>query len=114
MRRPQELIVEHNRGHWYVDEPHRGCAYRALTSTTNACDPMLLRAAEAAGVKDLLTTFCKQFSDVGEVIMWVRAAAARAHFRARRPLSPLPARLPPTQASPPLCLECRSALALES
>jgi len=69
--RLQELIVEHNRGHWYVDEPHRGCAYRALTSTTNACDPMLLRAAEAAGVKDLLTTFCKQFSDVGEVIMWI-------------------------------------------
>jgi len=69
--RLRELLVERNRGHWYVDEPHRGCGYRALMCTTNACDPTLVQAAEGVGIKDLLSNFCKQFGDVGEVICWL-------------------------------------------
>jgi len=67
----QELIVERNRGHWYPEEPHRGCAYRSMMMNTNGCDPLILKAAEGAGVKDILGCFCKHMSEFGEVICWI-------------------------------------------
>ena len=33
--RLRELLVTRYEGHWYPDEPHRGCGYRALLSTVN-------------------------------------------------------------------------------
>jgi len=48
----QEMMNSHYEGHWYVDEPHRGCAYRSLTYAPPLVDGLLMRAAEEAGVRD--------------------------------------------------------------
>ena len=73
----QELLLARFQGHWYPDEPHRGCAYRALMSNINSLDPLLLRAAEATGQRGLHESFIRVFSEAGEVTCWVRAYAAR-------------------------------------
>ena len=80
-RRPlsQDLLTTRYKGHWYPEEPHRGCAYRALLSTVNSIDPLLLRAAESTGQRGLFDSFNRVFSEVGEVNCWVRAPA---HARA--------------------------------
>lgn len=70
--RLQELLIARYRGHWYPDEPHRGCAFRALLSTINSLDPLLLRAADSTGHRGLQESFMRQFSDAGEVTCWVR------------------------------------------
>ena len=67
----QDILVKRFEGHWYPDEPHRGCAYRALISTVSSVDPLLLRAAETTGQRGLCESFMKVFSDVGEVNCWV-------------------------------------------
>ena len=72
----QDLLIKRFEGHWYPEEPHRGCAYRALISTVSCVDPLLMRAAEVTGQRGLCESFMRVFSDVGEVNCWVRAAAA--------------------------------------
>lgn len=67
----QDLIVEKVQGHWYPEEPHRGCAYRALMSSLLALDPLLLQAAETTGQRGLQEQFGKAFAEAGEVICWV-------------------------------------------
>ena len=69
----QEILIERHRGHWYPHEPHRGCGYRALTCTPQTMDPLIQRAAQGSGIKDMLQEFCKTFTDAGELICWVRA-----------------------------------------
>ena len=63
-------------GHWYPDEPHRGCAFCALMSNVNSLDPLLLRAAEATGQRGLHESFVRVFADAGEVTCWVRRTHA--------------------------------------
>lgn len=70
----QELLTARFEGHWYPEEPHRGCAFRSIMSTVNALDPLLLRAAESTGQRGLFDSFNRVFSEVGEVNCWVRAA----------------------------------------
>jgi len=67
----QELLNARYQGHWYPDEPHRGCAYRALLSTVNSIDPLMLRAADSTGHRGLQESFMRQFSDAGEVTCWI-------------------------------------------
>ena len=71
----QDLLVKRFEGHWYPEEPHRGCAYRAMISTVNQLDPLLMRAAETTGQRGLCEAFMRVFSDAGEVNCWVRASA---------------------------------------
>ena len=70
----QDLLVKRFEGHWYPEEPHRGCAYRALISTVSQLDPLLMRAAESTGQRGLCESFMRVFADAGEVNCWVRAA----------------------------------------
>lgn len=74
----QDLLVKRFEGHWYPDEPHRGCAYRALISTVSQLDPLLMRAAESTGQRGLCESFMRVFADAGEVNCWVRARAIDA------------------------------------
>jgi len=67
----QELLLDRYQGHWYPDEPHRGCGFRSLMSTLNFVDPLLEKVAEAAGVKDILSAFSRAFGSDGELIIWV-------------------------------------------
>mmetsp|Transcript_29920 Transcript_29920/g.51161 ORF Transcript_29920/g.51161 Transcript_29920/m.51161 type:complete len:266 (-) Transcript_29920:102-899(-) len=67
----QEILIERHRGHWYPHEPHRGCGYRALTCTPQTMDPLIQRAAQGSGIKDMLQEFCKTFTDAGELICWI-------------------------------------------
>jgi hypothetical protein len=76
--RLQELLIARYQGHWYPDEPHRGCAFRSLLSTVNAMDPLLLRAADATGHRGVQESFLRCFSDAGEVTCWVSCAPPNA------------------------------------
>lgn len=76
--RLQELLIARYQGHWYPDEPHRGCAFRSLLSTVNAMDPLLLRAADATGHRGVQESFMRCFSDAGEVTCWVSCAPPNA------------------------------------
>jgi hypothetical protein len=67
----QELLIARFEGHWYPDEPHRGCAYRALLNTVCSLDPLLLRAAESTGQRGLQESFSRQFNESGEVHCWI-------------------------------------------
>mmetsp|Transcript_65712 Transcript_65712/g.109176 ORF Transcript_65712/g.109176 Transcript_65712/m.109176 type:complete len:242 (-) Transcript_65712:235-960(-) len=67
--RLQEVLMERYQDHWYPDEPHRGCAYRAITYAPPIIDPLLLRAAELAGVHD--AAFSKQHQTEPEILLWV-------------------------------------------
>jgi len=69
--RLRELLMARYEEHWYPEEPHRGCAYRALMSTVNQIDPLLLRAAESTGQRGLFESFNRVFADVGEVNCWI-------------------------------------------
>jgi len=71
VERLQDLLNTRFQGHWYPDEPHRGCAFRAVLSTVNCLDPLLLRAAESTGQRGLQESFNKQFADAGEVACWI-------------------------------------------
>ena len=71
----QALLNARYAGHWYPEEPHRGCAYRAVLSTVNQIDPLLLRAAEKTGQRGLFESFNRVFADVGEVNCWVRSTS---------------------------------------
>ena len=37
-------------GHWYLEQPTKGSAYRCLHFTTKEVDPVFHKASEAAGV----------------------------------------------------------------
>ena len=78
-RRSQELLTARFQGHWYPEEPHRGCAYRALLSTVQTLDPLLLKAAESTGQRGLLESFNRVFGDAGEVNCWVRTPRSHRH-----------------------------------
>eukprot|EP00471_Norrisiella_sphaerica_P000553 CAMPEP_0184482586 /NCGR_PEP_ID=MMETSP0113_2-20130426/4158_1 /TAXON_ID=91329 /ORGANISM="Norrisiella sphaerica, Strain BC52" /LENGTH=168 /DNA_ID=CAMNT_0026862413 /DNA_START=234 /DNA_END=740 /DNA_ORIENTATION=+ len=45
-----EGLTKRCKGHWHVDNPMKGCAYRSL-SYDNRVDPLLRTAAEKAGIK---------------------------------------------------------------
>ena len=74
----QDLLTARYEGHWYPEEPHRGCAYRAILSTVNQIDPLLMRAAESTGQRGLYDSFNRVFAEVGEVNCWVRRRRRRA------------------------------------
>lgn len=59
----QAALAERYNEHWYPDEPHRGCAFRALTCN-GKLDPLLVQVAKASGVK------CLQASALN-FILWV-------------------------------------------
>jgi len=44
----RSLLVERFAGHWHPEEPHRGCAFRALTSN-GSLDPLIAQAVKQAG-----------------------------------------------------------------
>lgn len=88
----QELLVARYEGHWYPNEPHRGCAYRVIMSTVNQLDPLLLRAAESTGQRGVTESFIRVFSEAGEVTCWVRI---------RRPPPPPTQRKKPRPAATP-------------
>jgi len=67
--RMQELLAERFKGHWYPDEPHRGCAYRAVTWNPHTADRLLIRAAEHAGIRDPFSL--KPAEHSGELILWI-------------------------------------------
>jgi len=69
--RLRDLLLARFEGHWYPEEPHRGCAYRALLSTVNCLDPLLLRAVESTGQRGLCESFNKVFSESGEITCWI-------------------------------------------
>lgn len=69
--RLQEMLVERYQGHWYPDEPHRGCAYRSLQLSPSFVDALLLRAAELAGV-NLASRGCE------EILLWVNPGEVKA------------------------------------
>jgi len=71
MDRLRDLLMSRYEGHWYPEEPHRGCAFRALLSTVNQLDPLLLRAAESTGQRGLFESFNRVFADAGEVNCWI-------------------------------------------
>ena len=68
----------HYEGHWYVDEPHRGCAYRSLTYAPPLVDGLLMRAAEEAGVRDAAFGSAQARGEA-DFLLWVRS----------RPFSPV-------------------------
>lgn len=59
-------------GHWYPDEPHRGCAFRAIACDGQAVDPLLKRAAVAAGVS------CSLPSPDSEFTLWINPGEVKA------------------------------------
>ena len=65
------MLSEHYRGHWHPDEPHRGCAHRSLQymPNTGGIDPLLIKAAEAAGVRD--AAFFRGHNSEPDFVMWV-------------------------------------------
>jgi len=77
VERLQELLNTRFQGHWYPEEPHRGCAFRALLSTVNCLDPLLLRAAESTGQRGLQESFIKHFGDAGEVTCWINPSEVK-------------------------------------
>lgn len=44
----RDALTERFEGHWYPDEPHRGCAFRSLTCNAQALDPVVARAVSKA------------------------------------------------------------------
>ena len=46
----QAAMVERYTGHWYPTEPHRGCAFRAITCN-GAWDPLIRRASREANIQ---------------------------------------------------------------
>jgi hypothetical protein len=99
----QDLLMSRYEGHWYPEEPHRGCAFRALLSTVNQLDPLLLRAAESTGQRGLFESFNRVFADAGEVNCWVRATPPKKTRRTGAPvLSPRPVVIVCRCRTPPL------------
>ena len=48
----QRILQEHFQNHWYQNEPDRGKGFRCLQYAPPFIDPLLLKAAETAKVKD--------------------------------------------------------------
>ena len=64
-----ERLNKRFEGHWFVDQPHRGCAFRCVDKTTLGMDCDLTVAAQAAGI-DFRHSFPPSFTvwiDPGEV-----------------------------------------------
>lgn len=70
--RLQEFLYAHFNGHWYVEEPHRGCAFRSLTYAPPLVDSLLMRAAEGAGVRDAAFGSAQARGET-DFLLWVRA-----------------------------------------
>lgn len=87
--RPQEMLYLHFAGHWYVEEPHRGCAFRSLTYAPPLVDSLLMRAADGAGVRDAAFGSAQARGET-DFLLWVRAPGARSP--PSLPLPPLPER----------------------
>jgi len=72
--RLQEVLAEQYQGHWYPDEPHRGCAYRSLQLCPSFLDSALLEAAELAGVNNITSKV-----PAGEdILLWVNPGEVKA------------------------------------
>eukprot|EP00049_Salpingoeca_infusionum_P016980 m.351385 g.351385 ORF g.351385 m.351385 type:complete len:137 (+) comp16238_c0_seq1:350-760(+) len=62
-------LVVRFQGHWFVDQPHRGCAYRCIHKTHLTLDEDLMVASKAAKI-DFRTSIPPSFTiwiDPGEV-----------------------------------------------
>lgn len=59
-------------GHWYPEEPHRGCAFRAISCDGGTVDALLKRAAVAAGVS------CSLPSPDTEFTLWINPGEVKA------------------------------------
>ena len=66
--------------HWYVSEPHRGCAFRAVECTRWSLDPLVERALKKApahlDTHRLHRLFCKRNAE--DVRLWTNPGEVKA------------------------------------
>lgn len=72
--RSQETLYAQYAGHWYLNEPQRGCAYRSMTYAPPLVDSLLMRAAESAGVRDAAFGSAQSRGEA-DFLLWVRLPA---------------------------------------
>src|SRR5689334_15705946 len=61
-------------GHWYVEEPDRGNAYRSILKNDRVIDNVLLTAANAAQISDIRTRLN------GDFIMWIDPHTVKVQY----------------------------------
>ena len=75
-----EVLAERYSGHWYVDEPHRGSGFRALScSTYVGLDRLLLKAAERAGIDP--QKWHSALAKSGVQTVWVNPGEVKAQVK---------------------------------
>lgn len=63
-------------GHWYPSDPSRGSGHRSILSSITV-DPILMAAAQAAGIRDIATRLPK-------CIVWVNPGVVRVQLDEER------------------------------